>query len=232
MMLGHDNSVNRGGLRRAQDGAKIARVLDLIQGQEKSRLASQGRDREQVLERSVAGPGDPGHHTLMVRGPGDGRELIARAEGDLHAPCLVEREELGQRRPAPLGQDGDLLHAPAPRAQQLEHRIAAEERSFLVVHHDPSFHVVPSRVSSRVTPIAPNSSRRRSASAKSRRLRASWRRYTSESMRALSWGSTAGSGRRSRSSRPSTRAKITSSLTPMRKAPAPAAPWATWSRAA
>jgi hypothetical protein len=42
-----------------------------------------------------------------------------------------------QRGTSALGQDGDLLHPVAPRAEELEDRIPAEERADLVFRGHP-----------------------------------------------------------------------------------------------
>src|SRR5215470_1356175 len=182
MVLGHQQAVDAGGLGRPEYRPQVPGVLDLIQREEERGLPPARRDSEQITERGIAGTGHPRHHPLVMGIPGDRGELVTSAVRDLDALSLGQPQQLVKRRAATLREDRDLLYPPAPRAQELQHRVAAEERAALLLGgprriraglgplsgHDWSFQVVPSRVSSRITPRRAISSRSRSASWKSR----------------------------------------------------------------
>src|SRR3970040_1867542 len=134
---------------------------------------------QQLIERSVRRARDPRTHTLMVWGAGDGRQLVAGPIGDLDTKAPGQAQELLERGAAALGKNGDLLHPTALGPQELEHGAAPAERDVLRFGraHDPGVYVwPPTRESLSVTPSLTSSSRRRSASAKSRCLRACSRR--------------------------------------------------------
>src|SRR5882724_6151472 len=167
-----------GRLGGAKDGAQVAGILNLIQGEEECRLATLTGNGKHLVDGSVLRPRHSRHDTLVMRRSGDSRELIARAIGDLDSRAFGEAEELLERGASALGENSDLLDAAALGAEQLQHRIAPEERSIrgLGRIHCAIVQVVPSRESLSVTLRATSSWRNRSASAKSRCLRACSRR--------------------------------------------------------
>ena len=178
VMLGNNGPVGSRRLGGTKDGAEVAGILNLVQGEEKCGFATLTGNSKNIVYRSILRSGDSCHDTLVVRCSRDGRELIARAVRDLDPRALGQAEELLQRGPSPLGEDGDLFDPPALGAEQFQHRIAAKERSVrgLGRIHWAIVHVVPSRESLSVTLRATSSVRSRSASAKSRCLRACSRR--------------------------------------------------------
>src|SRR6266545_3537249 len=175
VVLGHDGSVRARRLGRAQDGSQVAWILDLVQEQEEGRLPPLTWNSQELIQRGVARTRDPSDDALMVRATCDGRQLIAGPVRDLDTEAPGQAQQLLEGGAAALGENGDLLHSAALGPQELEHGVAPAEGGVLgfVRAHEPSVHVVaPSRESLSVTPSAVSSSRSRSASAKSRCLRA------------------------------------------------------------
>ena len=121
MVLRDDDAVSSRRFRRAEDGAQVPRILDLIEGQEEGWFPPICWDRQDLLEIRVARSGDAGDDTLVMRGAGHRRQLIPGAKGHPDAPTFGEDEQFLQGRASALSQDGDLLHSPAIGAQQLQH---------------------------------------------------------------------------------------------------------------
>src|SRR5712691_7260409 len=204
MVLGNDDPMDPEHVSRAEHGAEVPRVLDLVEGQKEGRLSALDRDLEQIVQIRVLGGGDSRHYALMMGRPGDRGELVTGPIGDLDAGPARQRHDLGERTGG-SSQDGDLVGLPPTAFEERKYGISSEED----VAQRRGVNRGPAAVSSTDHPSLPIASRSSSERRQSRRLRAS--------PRSLSRLSTSGGGPAmvtSRAKRPSAPPRRLSSATP------------------
>ena len=123
---GAQHPMDAQGLGRSEKVPDVPRVLDLVQSQKQRRLPPGGWNSQQVLQFRVLPGGRPGHHSLVVGGPGQAR-LAARGTRLKRTPACRARARMSALAVPRLGLDQDLLERPGPAPERLQDRVAARE---------------------------------------------------------------------------------------------------------
>ena len=111
-------------LRAAYDGAEVVRVRYLVADDDEGRLAPRLSQGEDVVQAGVFADGADRNDALVRLGDAHGVELSAVAVRDAYSALPRQARDVRQGLVRLAAGDIDLVQR-APRAQRLQHRVAA-----------------------------------------------------------------------------------------------------------